>query len=396
MYRGVILFIFLSFGFIANAQWNNSGNPFNQQSTRKSNTQVGGFLRFVNYHQYSKWNEDRFSDYAIHNQLYVYTQFDKYNSFFGSIQNRVIFGEAYEANNSGYANSLLSNNDLVNLSFIVAEEDRYLVHSEIDLLYYQWKSKVARVRIGRQRYFWNQSLIWNPNNFLNTYSVLGYDVVNRAGLESISARFSLDKKNKWKWEMVYAPHKTFDQSIVTSRLHYKNKHNEFQLVGGSILEDYSFGFGFTTFVRETGFSGEVTYFKAKDNEVGYDAFLVDLSSFYQFPSKIIFMGEVLYHSNPQQTVQPTSIFTNQSVKHLISNELQVAGIVQYPVYKSTTIGASAIYYVDDEFTSFNAFINSDITKSLNFYVSYNLFGNQDAVLEGDSRKYLLGQLALRF
>lgn len=396
MYRVVILFFFLSFGFIANAQWNNSGNPFNNQSTRKSNTQVGGFLRFVNYHQYSKWNEDRFSDYAIHNQLYVYTQFDKYNSFFGSIQNRVIFGEAYEANNSGYANSLLSNNDLVNLSFIVAEEDRYLVHSEIDLLYYQWKSKAARVRIGRQRYFWNQSLIWNPNNYLNTYSVLGYDVVNRAGLESISTGFSLDRKNKWNLEMVYAPHKTFDQSIVTSRLHYKNKHNEFQLVGGSILEDYSLGFGFTTFVRETGFSGEVTYFKAKDEEVGYDALLVDMSSFYQFPSKIIFMGEVLYHSNPQQTVQPTSIFTNQSVKHLISNELQVAGIVQYPIHKSTTIGASAIYYVDDEFTSFNAFINSDITKSLNFYVSYNLFGNQEAVLEGDSRKYLLGQLALRF
>lgn len=396
MYKLVLSLLFVFCVQVSSAQWNKSGNPFYGNTSKKSNTRVGGFLRFVNYHQYSNWNDDRFSDYAIHNQLYIYTQFDRYSSFFGSIQNRVIFGEAYDLNSSGYANSLLSNNDLLNLSFIIAEEDRYLVHSEIDLLFYQWKSKIAQVRVGRQRYYWNQSLIWNPNNYLNTYSVLGYDVVNRAGIESISGRFSFDRKQKWNLDLVYAPHKTFDQSIVTSRLHYKNKNSEFQVVAGSILDDYSAGFGFTTYIRETGFSGEVTYFKSKDTDKGYDALLVDLSSFYQFPSKIILMGEALYHSNPQTNIAPTTIFTNQSVKHLITNKFQVAGILQYPIHKSTLIGTSVIYYVDDEFTSVNTFLSIDITKRLGLYVSYNLFGDKNDVIDGESRKYLLGQLALSF
>lgn len=397
MFKRILLTLGILICQIAFGQWNKSGNPFYGSKPKgSSGTQVGGFLRFVNYQQYTKWNEDRYSDYAIHNKLYVYRQFDKNNSVYGSVQNRLIFGEAYNLNASGYANSLLQNNDLLNLSFVVKEESNYLIHSEIDLLYYKWESQTTRIKIGRQRYFWNQSFIWNPNNYLNTYSVLGYDVVNRSGVESISVKTKLGgRKSNWSIDMVYAPHKTVDQSIITSRLHYKNKRTEFQVVGGSILDDFSGGLGFSTYLRETGISGELTYFKAKSDD-GYDAFLVDLSTYYQFPSRLFVLAEVLYHSNPQINFEPTNIFTNRSVKHLINNELQIAGVMQYPMTKSATVGASLLYYVDDEYTSANAFMLLDITKRLEFYVSYNVFGQTQNVVDGNSRKYLLGQLALSF
>lgn len=397
MQKRFVLLLFICFSQMSFGQWNKSGNPFYGKSSRKSsNLQIGGFLRFVNYHQYSKWNEDRFADYAIHNKLYVYNRFDNNSSVYGSLQTRLIFGEAYELNASGYANALLQNNDLVNLSFIVEENENYLIHSEIDLLYYQWQSESFRFKIGRDRYFWNQSLVWNPNNYLNTYSVLGYDMVNRSGLESISLDFKLGgRRSKWNMEMVYAPHRTMDESMITTRLLYRNKETEFQIVGGHVLEDYSAGIGFTKYIRQTGFSGELTYFKARTDE-SYDALLVDLSTYYRFPSKLFVSAEFLYHSNPQTNFQPTNIFTNRSVKHLITNELQVAGIMQYPMSKSTTLGASALYYFDDEFTSINAFLLVDITKRLEFYVSYNVYGQSQNVVDGDSRKYLLGQLALSF
>lgn len=397
MYKRYLWFFFILISQLSFAQWNKSGNPFyGNQSRNSSNLQIGGFLRFVNYQQYSKWNEDRFSDYAIHNKLYVYNQFDKYNSFYGSIQNRLIFGEAYNLNTSAYANSLLQNNDLVNLSFIIKEEDNYLIHSEIDLLYYKWESQAFRFKLGRQRYYWNQSLVWNPNNYLNTYSVLGYDVVNRSGLESVSLKYKLGgRRSKWNMEVVYAPHKSFEESIITSRLHYKNERSEFQIVGGHILDDYSGGIGFTSYIRETGFSGEITYFKAKSSD-SFDALLVDVSTYYRFPSKVFVSTEVLFHSNPQENPSPTDLFTNRSVKHLITNKFQVAGIIQYPMFKSTTLGASAIYYVDDEYTTVNAFLLVDVTKRIEFYVSYNVFGQAQTVVDGDSRKYLLGQLAFSF
>ena len=195
--------------------------------------------------------------------------------------------------------------------------------------------------------------------------------------------------------MVCAPHETMDQSIITSRLHYKNNRTEIQIVGGSILDDFSGGIGFSTYVRETGFSGELTYFKAKSGD-GFDAFLMDLSTYYQFPSRLFVLAEVLYHSNPQINFEPTNIFTNRSVKHLITNELQIAGVMQYPMTKSATLGASLLYYVDDEYTSANAFLLVDLTKQLEFYVSYNVFGQTQNVVDGNSRKYLLGQLALSF
>lgn len=397
MYKRIILILFIFFSQLSFGQWNKSGNPFyGNKANRSSGIQIGGFLRFVNYQQYTKWNEDRYSDYAIHNKLFVYQQFDANNSIYGSIQNRLIFGEAYNLNASGYANSLLQNNDLVNLSFIVKEENNYLIHSEIDLLYYKWESKSTRVKIGRQRYYWNQSFIWNPNNYLNTYSVLGYDVVNRSGVESISIRTKLGgARSKWNMDVVYAPHKTMDESIVTSRLHYKSKRTEFQLLGGSILNDYSGGLGFSTYINETGISGEVTYFKAKSDD-GFDALLIDLSTYYQFPSKLFLLGEILYHSNPQEYFTPTDIFTNRSVKHLITNKLQIAGIMQYPISKRTTIGASVLYYLDDEYTSANAFINSKLTKRIEFYLSYNIFGQAETVIDGQSRKYALAQLAISF
>ncbi len=397
MYRKTVLVLLTFLCQMSFAQWDKSGNPFYGNSSRRaSGLQVGGFLRFVNYQQYTKWNEDRFSDYAIHNKLYVYNQFDKYNSIYGSIQNRLIFGEAYNLNSSGYANSLLQNNDLINLSFIVKEEHNYLIHSEIDLLYYKWESPTTRIKIGRQRFYWNQSFVWNPNNYLNTYSVLGYDVVNRSGLESVSFRSKLGgRKSKWNLDLVYAPHKSMDESILTSRLHYRNKRSEFQVVGGSILDDYSGGIGFTTYLRETGISGEATYFMAKGEE-GYDALLVDVSTYYRFPSKLFVLAEALYHSNPQESLTPTNIFTNRSVKHLITNKFQLAGIMQYPMTKSATIGASILYYVDDEYATANAFLLVDITKRIEFYVSYNVFGQAQTVVDGNSRKYLLGQLAISF
>lgn len=396
MLKKIILGLLICICQLCVGQWNKSGNPFyGGTSGRTSGLQIGGFLRFVNYQQYTKWNEDRLSDYAIHNKLYVYNRFDKYNSVYGSIQNRLIFGEAYNLNTSGYANSLLQNNDLVNLSFIVKEEDSYLIHSEIDLLYYKWESESVRLMLGRQRYYWNQSLVWNPNNYLNTYSVLGYDVVNRSGLESVSFLYKLGRRSGWSIETVYAPHKTADESILTTRLHYKNKKSEFQIVGGSILEDYSAGIGFTTYIRETGLSGEFTYFKAKSDE-GYDAVLIDLSTFYRFPSNVFVSAELLYHSNPQFNPAPTDIFTNRSVKHLITNKFQLAGIIQYPMSKKATIGASALYYFNQEYASANAFLLVDITKRLEFYLSYNVYGQAQTVVDGDSRKYLLGQLALSF
>lgn len=397
MINKILIIIFISVSQISLGQWNKSGNPFyGNQSRNSSNMQIGGFLRFVNYQQYSKWNDDRFSDYAIHNKLYLYNKFDRYNSFYGSIQNRLIFGEAYNLNTSGYANSLLQNNDLLNLSFIIKEENNYLIHSEIDLLYYKWESQVFRFKLGRQRYYWNQSLVWNPNNYLNTYSVLGYDVINRSGLESVSLSYKLGgRKSKWTMDLVYAPHKTIDESIITSRLFYKNNRSEFQIVGGSILDDFSGGLGFTTYIRETGLSGEVTYFNAK-NEEGYNALLVDLSTYYRFPSKVFVSAEALYHSNPQENTSPTNIFTNRSVKHLITNEFQIAGIMQYPIHKSTTLGSSVLYYFDDEYTTVNAFILVDITKTMEFYLSYNVFGQTQNVVDGNSRKYLLGQLAISF
>lgn len=397
MFKLLIFISFLCLSQFSFGQWNKAGNPFygNTSGRSSNNTIVGGFLRFGTIQQYSDWNEDRFSDYFIHNKLFLFHQFDRNNSFFGSLQNRVIFGQAYDLNSSAYANSLTQNNDLVNLSFVVQEEDRYLVHSEIDLLYYQWKSDNFRFKAGRQRYFWNQSLVWNPNNYLNSYSVLGYDVVNRSGLESASAKFKLGgRRSNWNLETVYAPHKTFEQSMVTSRLLYSKDKNEFQIVGGSVLNDWSAGFGFTTYIRETGFSGELTYFKAKNDE-SFDAFLIDLSIYYRFPSRVFVSAEILYHSNPQLT-PPTNIFTNRSVKDLISNEFQLAGLIQYPMNKYVTIGSSVIYYVDEEFTTVNAFFLADITKRLEFYVSYNAFGQTQTVVDGNSRKYLLGQLSLSF
>ncbi|MGB0883147.1 MAG: hypothetical protein ACPG4W_01065 [Flavobacteriales bacterium] len=378
------------------AQFTKTHSPFDGLKN-KATYKIGGFMRFTNYHNYVHWDEERYTDYVLHNNLYYLQQYDDQNLLFVSMHNRLFFGEGTSLNASAYAQSLSQNNDWLNTDFIVFENDEQFLISNFDRFFYQWRSKKVNVRVGKQAYYWNQSFVWNPNNYLNTYSIFGYDVQNRNSILSIKSTFRLgDKRSPWTLDLAYAPHETFDKSIVTGRFLYKKKRNEFQIVGASVLDDVSVGFGFTTYINETGFSGEISYFQPKDITAGESALLIDLSTYYTFPNKLFLLGEVLYHSNPQTSFVQNDLFANSGVKNLITNNIQLAGLAQMPIGKRVYLGSSAVYYVDDEDLSFNAFVQYKISKQLQFYLSYNLYGQQELVTSGDSRKFLLADLTLKF
>lgn len=378
-------------------QWRTKFSSGSGYNSRKSLT-VGGYLKSANYFRYTDWNTDRVAENILHSNLRFDWKLNSQSSFYMSIHNRYFFGESIQNEESEYANSLKNSNNYIDMNWVFVEGNKSLLHTAVDRLYYQFSGKRAILRVGKQRIDWSQTLIWNPNNFFNTYSFLNFDYETRSGIDAVYGSFNLDRRGNSSVQIGYAPQSLVEESIFAARYRYKKGNAEWQLMAGQVQEDYALGFGWTTKIRATGFSGEISYYKDKNDESDKDVFIGTLATYYKFKSNLTMHYELNYNSNPQNTEENYySIFYQPlSSKYITFNKYSFGVLGQYPLNKYWTVGATGIAYLDTERYYVGAYTKLTLPSKLSFLVSTQLMDEDNEGIFGAGKKYLFSRIMWSF
>lgn len=392
-----ILIALLILSCDVSAQWRTKYWSGGNTNSRQSLT-VNGFIKSSNFFRYTKWTEDRVVDNILHLNLGINWKVDNNSSWYMSLHNRYFFGDAIESGSSDYANWLEEGQNWVDMNWVLVEEDKALLHTSIDRLFYQFTGTGFYIRAGKQRINWNQTLIWNPNDYFNTFSFLNFDYATGSGIDAVYGSFNFDRKGESSIQVGYAPQDLVSESIFAARYLFSNRNVDWQLTLGRIHEDYSVGTGWTTFINRTGFSGEVSYFKDVNNESENDVFSATLATFYQFPSKLILHAEANYNSNPANTPEDiyNIFFQPLSAKYVTFNEYSVALLAQYPINKYWSFGASGISYVDIDRYYLSAYTKVELPNDLSFLLSTQLMDEEGVGVLGTGNKYLFGRIMWAF
>ncbi len=395
--KKVLFSILLLYSSGVLGQWRTKFSSSSGYGTNQK-LEISGFLKSSNYFRFTDWSTDRVAENILHSNLKFDWKLNSNSSMYMSLHNRFFFGESIQNEESEYANSLQTSNNLVDMNWVFVEDEKSLLHTAIDRLYYQYRGKNSIVRLGKQRIDWSQTIVWNPNDLFNTYSFLNFDYATRSGIDAIYGAFNLDRYGKSSIHLGYAPQDLISESIYAGRYRYKSQKNEWQLMVGKVHEDYVLGFGWTTYIRATGFSGELSYFKDQNNIAQNDAFIGTLASFYEFKSKLVLHYEFNYNSNPQNIEENfVSIFFEPlSSKYITFNTYSFAVLGQYPINRYWSIGATGIAYLDTERYYLGAYTKVELPSDISFLVSTQLMNNEDEGLLNSGKKYLFSRIMWSF
>ncbi|MCW8850612.1 MAG: hypothetical protein OQJ81_11585, partial [Melioribacteraceae bacterium] len=106
-------------------------------------------------------------------------------------------------------------------------------------------------------------------------------------------------------------------------------------LGGLTKDDYIFGAGWSGSLADAGFTGELTYFKNKENTIKTNnIFVASFGGNYMFSNNLFVSFEFLYNSNGKVgSLNSTSNIFNldYSAKQLSPSRYSLFGSVQYPI-----------------------------------------------------------------
>ena len=272
---------------------------------------------------------------------------------------------------SNYADIVTKDNGYLDLTKKWTDGTSYVIYTNIDRLNIFYSGNNIELQIGRQRINWGVNLVWTPNDIFNSYSYLNFDYVEKPGSDAARAQYYFGFATSL--EFVY---KIDYNNDITSALMFKfNEWDyDFQLFAGTMLDDYVFGGGWSGNISTANFSGEVSYFRDKDNFADTTGQLVSsLGLTFTFPNNIYSHGEFLYNSAGKLgNAGGTNNFIENpyNAKNLSPAKYSLFGDVSYQITPLITADLSTI-------------INpSDLSFYIGPFVTFSLSQNIDLLLAG--------------
>ena len=161
--------------------------------------------------------------------------------------------------------------------------------------------------------------------------------------------------------------------------HVLNKFNEwdydFQLFSGVMVDDYVLGGGWSGNISGANFSGELTYFRDKENFSDTTGQLVSsIGATYTFPNDIYLHGEFLYNSagTTGNAGGFINLFTKPyNAKNLSPAKYSLFGDISYPITPLIQLDLSSIFNPSDKSFYIGPFVDISLTDSI-----YLLFAGQ--------------------
>ncbi|MBS1602714.1 MAG: hypothetical protein JST42_08595 [Bacteroidetes bacterium] len=201
----------------------------------------------------------------LHNRINLKWQPTSFISGALEARNRIFWGDQV-AITPDFVDQLKNSSELVNMSKTWANRSNFIVHTNIERLWLEWRRQRWEVRAGRQRINWGIATLWNPNDIFNTYNFLDFDYEERPGSDAVKAAYRLNSMSGA--EVAVAASNDKHRSIGALRLFTNRWNYDFQLISGWYKTGFIAGAGWAGSIKEAGFKGEVMYFAPEGDSAG--------------------------------------------------------------------------------------------------------------------------------
>jgi hypothetical protein len=272
-------------------------------------------------------------DNLLHNRLNFKGYVDENITFAAEFRNRLFTGDMVKAGPS-YAESVGSDQGLVDMSWNILNEQSFFLNTTIDRLWVDMNYGKIQARVGRQRINWGQTLVWNPNDIFNVYSYFDFDYVERPGSDAIRLQYYPDYSSAFE----VAVKADYEKKVTAAALYRINKWGyDIQFLGGYFnSEDI------------VSFRGEATWFQPTKNftdSVGTGIFTIGFDK--TFNNNSMAQMQFMYCNNPADMLSFGSIYKGtMSTKELAFSKFSAFASYSYPVTPLFYMSLSAMWFPD--------------------------------------------------
>lgn len=264
------------------------------------------------------------------------------------LRTRLLSGYSVK-NTSGYADFLDYDPGFLDLSWVVLESNSAVFNSTIDRLQLIYFNGPWEVNLGRQRLNWGKNSVWSPNDLFNNFAYLDFDYEERPGSDAFSVAYSWSYASSITFGYGFAD--SWDETVYAGMYRGNLGEYDIQAVAGSYKDHWVFGTGWSGYLKDAGFNGELSYFwRESEDFIDSGTFTASIGGNYMFGNGLFLTSEILYNGGFQNTgssllkltqppsprnlfIEKTGYFLNASgsINPLISASLGTMGSFTSPM-----------------------------------------------------------------
>jgi hypothetical protein len=234
----------------------------------------------------------------IHNRLNFKAFAGDHLSFALEVRNRLFTGSVVSSS-PDYAEMIGTDQGLFDLSWNIVDQKSYFLNTTVDRYWADYNNGKFQARIGRQRINWGQTLVWNPNDIFNPYSVFDVDYIERPGCDAVRLQYFPSAASA----LEFAVKGDADNNVTAAGLYRFNKWGyDFQVLAGYAgSHDLVAGAGWSGAIGSISFRGEASWFKPAghySDSTGRGLFTIGLDKV--FTNNSMFQVQVMFCNDPQK------------------------------------------------------------------------------------------------
>jgi hypothetical protein len=353
---------------------------------------LNGYITSMQSVMFDSLKGDFLTQNLIHNRLNFKAYAGMHFSFALELRNRLFTGSMVSTN-SEYASIVGSDQGLFDLSWDLVNEKSFFLNSTIDRYWIDYNNGKFQARIGRQRINWGQTLVWNPNDIFNTYSVFDVDYVERPGCDAVRLQYFPSPTST----VEFTVKGDANNNITAAALFRFNKwgYDIQTLAGYADSHDFVIGAGWSGAMGSTSFRGEATWFKPvaefSDSTgkgiitVGFDRVFTDNS---------MVQVQLMYCNDPLKPTDFSSFYLRSlSAKDLAFSVFSAFFSGSYTVTPLVNLSLSVMWMPDLKGYFIGPSFDYSIAENLDFSVIWQYFTSK---MSGSQLRNNLGFLRFKY
>jgi hypothetical protein len=233
---------------------------------KKPKWEIAGYVKSLEAISFDKQFKDASDLNLIHNRINIKWKSENKFLVAAEFRNRFIWGKQVRQI-PNYAATLKNNNELVDLQRAWINKPAYVLHTNVERMYGEYRGTDWNLRVGRQRINWGMTTTWNPNDIFNVYNFLDFDYEERPGVDGVKLQCLY---TDWFNVDLAMAHTNGSEGTIAALRYFLNHYGyDMQAIMGWYNEHPTIGIGWAGSIRDAGFKGEIQYFVPPDDSAAH-------------------------------------------------------------------------------------------------------------------------------